>query len=173
MNFKPWLALSVWALCACTPSLNWREVRLEDTALKTLLPCKPDHGSREVSAGGPTLMVRMSGCETQSHLLAVARLPMPAQARPAEIESAIAQWQSATLANMNGQLTGAEPLEIKAAVPIKAQRISASGRAADGRVVQSQWVMFAWEGQIIQAVVYAPKLQAEVSDTFFAGLTLP
>lgn len=173
MNCKPWLALSLWALCACTPSLNWREVRLEQSSLKTLLPCKPDHGSREVSVGAQTLMVRMSGCEAQAHLLAVARLPLPPQAKPADIETAIAQWQSATLANMKGRITGSEPWEIKAAAPLKTQRISASGTAPDGRAMQSQWLMFAWEGQIIQAVVYAPKLQAEVSDTFFAGLSLP
>ena len=173
MNFKPWLALSIWALCACTPSLNWREVRLEQSTLKILLPCKADHGSREVPVGSQTLMVRMSGCEAQGHLLAVARMPMPAQAKPADIESAMAQWQSATLANMNGVLNSSEPWEVKASVPIAAKRISASGKTADGRVIQSQWVMFASENQIIQAVVYAPKLQAEVSDTFFAGLTLP
>ncbi len=29
-------------LGACNPSLNWREVRPDNTALSLLLPCKPD-----------------------------------------------------------------------------------------------------------------------------------
>lgn len=36
-------------LTACTPTFNWRDVRVEPTGLKAMLPCKPEKASREVS----------------------------------------------------------------------------------------------------------------------------
>lgn len=176
MTLKHWLVVAALGMVACTPSLNWREVRLENVSLKTLLPCKPDHGSRDVRVGQQTLPVRMSGCEAQEHLLAIARLPLPAGAQAADVEQAMKQWQEAALSNFQGQVTGTQDFVIKrkdVSAPLALPRLSASGLSPEGQTMQSQMVTFAFEGQIIQAVVYAPKLSAEVTDTFFAGLELP
>jgi hypothetical protein len=176
MTLKHWLVVAALGISACTPSLNWREVRLENSSLKTLLPCKPDHGSRNVTVGKQEMPVQMSGCEAQGHLLAVARLPVPAGAKPEEVTQAMKLWQEAALANFKGQITGTQVLTIKskdAPAPGPLQRISATGTGPDGKPIQSQMVLLVHEGQIIQAVVFAPKISAEVSDTFFAGLELP
>jgi len=43
---------AVLVLAACSPELNWREVRADPTALTVLLPCKPDRGTRTVPLAG-------------------------------------------------------------------------------------------------------------------------
>ncbi len=176
MTYRPWLIAAALSVAACTPSLNWREVRPEHTTLKTLLPCKPDHGSRQVKVGQQEMEVRMTGCQAQEHLLAVARLPMPEKATQEETSLAIKQWQDATLANFKGKVTGTQAFVIKAkSTPSTApvMKISASGQGPDGQLVQSQMLFFVHENHIVQAVVYAPKLSTEVTETFFAGLELP
>jgi hypothetical protein len=175
MTLKYWLVVAT-LISACTPSLNWREVRLDNSSLKTLLPCKPDHGSREVMVGNQDMRVSMSGCEAQGHLLAIARLPLPPGAQAADVTQAMNQWQAATLSNFKGQITGTQDLVIKhkeSPAPATLQRLSATGMGPDGKTIESQMVWLVHEGQLIQAVVYAPKLSAEVTDTFFTGLELP
>jgi hypothetical protein len=176
MTYRPWLIAAALGVAACTPSLNWREVRPEHTSLKTLLPCKPDNGSRQVKVGQQELEVRMTGCQAQEHLLAIARLPMPQKATEQETAHAIKEWQDATLANFKGQVTGTQAFVIKAksapsTTPVV--KISASGQGPDGRPMQSQMLLFVHENQIVQAVVYAAKLSADVTETFFTSLELP
>ena len=52
-------------LCACTPALNWRDVRLESadgSALKAALPCKPDNATRKQQLGDIQVDLSMMGC---------------------------------------------------------------------------------------------------------------
>ena len=51
--YRPALCAAVaLAAAACTPSLNWREVRLAPTTAVALLPCKPDRAERSEPLGG-------------------------------------------------------------------------------------------------------------------------
>lgn len=60
-------ALCVWALMACSPALNWREVRPEAAdSLVAMFPCKPESQSRQLTLpdlpGGPVTLHVMA-CE--------------------------------------------------------------------------------------------------------------
>ena len=57
------LMMSLLALTACSPSLNWREVRASQGELKAMLPCKPDQGNRKQTLAGLELDVHMTGCK--------------------------------------------------------------------------------------------------------------
>ena len=66
------------ALAACSPTFNWREVRAEPTALKAMLPCKPDKGARNVPMAGREVSLQVIGCDTGDaagilHLQAIRR----------------------------------------------------------------------------------------------------
>ncbi len=77
--------------------MNWRETRFADTALVALLPCKPDAGARTVPLGGRDVSLHMTGCDAGSATFAVAHATVDAaSAAPA----VLAQWRTATLANM-------------------------------------------------------------------------
>ena len=157
-------------LSACSPTLNWRLVRTEAASLTFLLPCKPDRASKVVPLGGQASTLSMVGCEADGAMfaLAVADTAVPAQA--AEL---LTQWQSLTLTHMRaGAHTKAPFWVVGASSPPSPVRVQAQGQQADGRAVESQAVYFVRGSQLFQAVIYAPKVTAEMADTFFGGIKL-
>jgi hypothetical protein len=166
------VVLLMLMLPACAPPFNWREVRPENTRLGLLLPCKPDHAKRTVPLGGKPVELAMLGCDAggATFAVAVADLGDAANAGPV-----LAQWQALTLANMKAapvpqpsQIAG---LKIPGAELQPAPLlIKADGQRANGRPVRGQAAYFARGSQVFQAVLYAEKISAEVSDTFFSSL---
>lgn len=155
-------------LAACSPELNWREVRAEPTALTVLLPCKPDRGARVVPLAGRDTPLNMLGCDAGGATFAVA---FADAADAGQAAAVLTQWRAATLANMRAQVPAEKSFTVAGGVV--AVRVAASGQRADGKPVQSQAVYFSQGPRVYQAVMYAHKLQPDVADTFFAGLRLP
>ena len=155
---------AIAVLAACSPTLNWREVRPEGTRLALLLPCKPDKAQKTVPLGGPATPLSMLGCDAggATFAVAVAQLGDAAQAAPV-----LAQWQSLALANMKAGPAQVAPLKVSgaAAVLVKAQ-----GRRPDGAVVEGQAAYFAQGAQVFQVVLYADRIAPEVAETFFSSL---
>lgn len=155
-------------LGGCSPALNWREVRLADTPLKAMLPCKPDEGSRTMPMVGRDVEMHMSGCEAGDALFAIAWVDVK---DAGQTGAAIAQWQTAMLANMQATSTqvadfspkgaGAQPLGV---------RVVAAGRRQDGRAVAAQGAWFARGTQVFHAAMYAGQLSPETVETFFSGI---
>ena len=168
-----WLLLaSCLMLAGCSPTLNWREVRLAASALKVLLPCKADQGSRPVELAGQLVELQMVGCEAGAALFAVSHVELKDSSRMAEIQ---AGWQTAMLAAMAVK----EPevpvqrtaFELKgAAAQPPAVRLQAQGRRPDGRAVMAQAVWFSQGTHLFHAVVYAERLGPAATEPFFAGL---
>ena len=163
--------LAAGVLGACAPALNWRGVPIEGTAVKALLPCKPDHGSRPIALpDGTTQQVHMSGCEAEGILFAVAWTDVGAV--PAAVAFA-GLWQSAMLANLRADGSEALPLPGARGALIGAVRVGARGRRADGRAVQAQGLWWTQGTRVFHAALYADALKADVADTFFAGIEAP
>ncbi len=167
----PLAAALVLSLAACTPSLNWRDVRTESGELGALLPCKPDKGSRSVPMAGQSVPVQMIGCEAGGALFAIASARLPdgmAQGL------AISQWKAATLANIKLDPATSPPDVLAFApagsTPVEGSAIvSAAGQRADGRPVQSRAAYFARGQRVYQAVVYADQINPQAADTFFSS----
>ena len=87
------------AATACSPTFNWREVGVEATGLKAMLPCKPDKGSRTVPMAGRDVELHVLGCDTGGATFAVLHADLGDASRSAEV---LGQWKTATLANMRG-----------------------------------------------------------------------
>jgi hypothetical protein len=162
------------ALAACSPALNWREVRLDNTPLSLLLPCKPDKAEKVVPLGGQPVTLRMWGCDAAgaTFAVAVADLGDPARAAPV-----LAQWQDLTLVHMKAGPVGADagtsqrlPLKLPgAADPPAPVRVVAQGQRADASPVQGQAAYFAQGAQVFQAVMYAKDISPEAAETFFSS----
>ena len=43
-----WLAAATLTLAACSPALDWRQVRPDDTGVEAMFPCKPLSHARTV-----------------------------------------------------------------------------------------------------------------------------
>lgn len=164
-------------LAACTPQLNWRELRLAPTSAIALLPCKPDHAERSVPLGDePTLLV-VNGCDAAGGTFALMSAKVAAGRAPDEL---LAGWQQATLANMRAAGTPQrQPFHPPNALPLAyAERLVAQGQRADGRAVTAQavWSARAAAGggtELLHAVVYTPQAEPAVADAFFAGIRWP
>ena len=157
-------------LQACSPSLNWREVRLGGGELKAVLPCKPDQAQRRQSLAGYEIELAMLGCEAGGALYAisVAELGTPAQAQQVQ-----AQWQTNLLATLQAQGASRQAYAIRGAnAQPEALQLQASGRAADGRALTVQAVWFMRGTRLYHAAVYAERLTAEMSEPFFSGMEL-
>lgn len=164
----PAVLLLALAAGACSPTFNWREVRVEPTSLQAMLPCKPDKGMRRVDMGAGPVELSGIGCETGGVTFAVLHAEL---ADPARANETLVQWNRATLANLHGTATGARPFTLPGATPLAAaQRVSAVGLRADRTPVRGEAAYFARGSQVFQAVVYAADPKPEWVQPFFDGL---
>lgn len=169
------ICVACLCLAACNPTLNWREVRPDNTALSLLLPCKPDKAEKTVPLGGQPAALRMLGCDAGDATFAVAVADI---GDASKAEAVLAQWQALTLANMKAgpvgtgagasQVTPFRPAGMAGGAP--ALMVKAQGQRADGRAVAGQAAYFARGSQLFQVVLYADVLDPEVAEAFFSSL---
>lgn len=172
LRLRWFLVAAGLALAACSPALNWREVRLGDAGLKLMLPCKPDRASRRMAMAGGEVELRMVGCEAGGALFAVSVADLGDPARTADVQL---HWQQAMLAAMQAPAP-AQPVaySLKGADASPAPvRLEAQGRRPDGRAVQVQAVWFVRGTQLYHAAVYAERLGADAVDPFLSGFEFP
>jgi len=163
------------ALGACSPTFNWREVRLETTPLQALMPCKPETAQRSVPMAGSPTELHLLACETGGVRFAVAWADLAA---PAQVPQALAAWRSASLQAIGvrslpgDEASTAWEVSVSGAAP-QALGVQANGQNPAGGPVQTRAVYFARGTQVFQAAVYGERLPAEALEAFFGGLRLP
>lgn len=181
------VGLLLVALAACSPAFNWREVRPDNSSLSLLFPCKPDKAEKMVPLGGPPANLTLLGCDAGGATFAVAMADM---GDVAKVPAVLAQWQNLTLANMRAPAltagTPSAPLPSSEPNPPPTQRnlikvpgadllappvlLKARGLRLDGGAVTGHAAYFSRGTQVFQVVLYADKVQPEVSETFFSSL---
>lgn len=158
-------------LAACSPALNWREVRPGGAELKALLPCKPDQAQRRQHLAGQDLDISMLGCETGGALFAVSVAELGDPQRAQAVQS---QWQAQVLGTMQAGESKSSAFQLKGAgAQLPPVALSARGVRPDGRPVLVQGVWFARGTRLYHAVIYADAIRSEQSEPFFSGLELP
>lgn len=174
-------------LLACTPALDWREVRFEGTLeagdaspLTALLPCKPDRATREQTVGGERVSLSMMGCPATGATFTLSRMVLKNAAKAPQV---LAAWQAATLANLmphNASLVDQTPTQPAASSfnvpgasgwPVASRSSGAAGQVAwFAQLAGTDIVLY-------QAAIYgaqhAKPLSAEASSLFFESLRLP
>jgi hypothetical protein len=170
------ISASLVGLAACNPTYNWREVHwAQDAALKVMLPCKPDQGSRPMRMVDQTLTLHMLGCEAGGALFAVALVDVRDTPHAIQVQH---QWQQAMLDNMQAIVAPDSP-KLQTFVFLGASeepppiRMQAQGKRQDGRELNAQALWFARGGRLYHAAIYADKLDTEVTQAFFEGLRFP
>lgn len=174
-------AFVVGTLLACSPVLDWREVRLE--GLQAMLPCKPDHGERTVQLGTLEVRLQMSGCEAGGALFAISHVRVQDGDQATAVQAA---WRSAALANMQASAAQSHLIKLgkpsaASAVPSGAQSLpggsalellSAQGVQNDGKPVQARLAWIATGNHVYHVAVYGPQLNDERLETLFMDLRL-
>lgn len=166
MRFTSCALLAAASLAACSPTFNWRDVRLDDAPLALLMPCKPDKAQRAVSLAGQPTELNLLSCDAGGVTFAVAVADVKDAALAAD---ALVKWQSATVANIKAQPAPGTALKLSG-LASGALVVKATGKRANGQAVSSQAAYFARGSQVFQAVMYADKIAPDVADTFFSSL---
>jgi hypothetical protein len=159
-------AALLWA--ACTPTLDWREVRPEGSGALVLMPCKPSSMTRNVRLAGGTVALSLSACSAGGSTWAIGFADV---GDPTRVTAALDELESAARANLAAGPAQVLPMTVAGATPNPAsKRVQFSGRLGDGTPVQEQVAVFVHGTRVFQATVLGPQLPAEDVETFFGSL---
>lgn len=171
---------SALALVACSPALNWREVRLK--GLTAMLPCKPDQAQRTVQLADQDLTMEMVGCEAADGLFAISHVRVKDDKLLPTVRE---QWRQQTLAALRATDAQDIPFQLKtmsnsqltaggmpAAQTVLPQLVSARGLRPDGSAVVARLLWMGSGSDLYHVAVYAKQVSVETADRLFTGLTL-
>ncbi len=161
-------AVLVFALAACSPALNWREVRGNDAPYVVLLPAKPTSFARPVDLGGIKVEMNMTAAEVDDVNFAVASAKIE---DASQRQAALATMQAAMLRNIGSDQHSEKAVMLKGGAP--ATEVVASGKAGNTALVLR--ARFAMHGnRVYQAIALGPaaRLSDETADTFLSSFEL-
>lgn len=153
---------AVGFLLACSPALNWREVRLD--RLTAMLPCKPDHAQRTVPMAGRDVAMEMVGCEAAGALFAISHVHTDDAAHAAAV---LQEWRTANLKNMQANDV-AELATTNARGRKPAVLLNASGTGTNGGPLQARLAWWVDGADLFHMAVYAEHLTPDMTDAFFS-----
>ena len=172
-SFRAAALTALLAVGACSPTFNWRELRLDGTSLLALMPCKPERATRPVPLAGAPTELHMHSCEAGGLRFAVAWADV---GNVAQVAPALAAWRGASLQSIRVAPTPADDPSTQWVVTVAGASsvlgVKASGQDPQGQPVQTRAAYFAQGSQVFQAAVYGAKPPDEAVDAFFAGLKL-
>lgn len=147
------------ALMACSPRLDWREVRPAGAGVLALFPCKPDIESREQ---GPARM-GLAACKAAGlgFSLTWAQLNDPALVGPA-----LRQMRESLAVRLNASAAPALAVQVSGMTP-NTQALQQSLRAEQQ---QAEVAVFARGLRVYQAVMLGPKSDPAAWETFLGAL---
>ena len=167
------LSLSIAALSACSPALNWRDVQPKGLNVLLTFPCKTQQIAQGVQLAGESVRMSMTGCvaDDMTFALAHARLPTPAKAA-----LALAQMHQAALANVHGRVTASTPVALTNATPglVDARDLQIDGQAPDGKAIRERVLLFGQGGDVYQLTALGPvaKFKSDAAQTFAESVKL-
>lgn len=165
------LCIAALFAAGCSPSLDWRETRVEGAGVVVLFPCRPDRHARPVVVAGAATQMEILVCKAGGVTFAVGFLDM---GDPAKVAPALLELRETAQSNVGGLQVGSAPIQVDGMTPNpQAARVSMTGHLPDGVAVQEEAAFFVKGLRVYQASVIGAKLAPEVTGPFFAGLKLP
>jgi hypothetical protein len=173
MKARPITATLVVACAgiACSPDLNWREVRPDQSGLQVLLPCKPAGHARRLTLAGVPVEMSLFACSAGEATYAVGFADV---GQPALVGRALDELALAAARNIgaSGPLASA-PVTVQGATPQpQARRLMFAGQLPDGRRVDEQVAVFARGARIYQATAVGARLDVDAAESFIGSLRL-
>ena len=164
------LAALVLTAAACTPTLNWREVRPEGSGLTALFPCRPSVYARKLLLAAAPVELVLQACTADGLTWALASADVR---DPANVTPALDGLFVAAAKNIAASEPAFLPLAVTGATPNRASRRAVlQGRLPDGQAVTEQVAVFARGTRVFQATVVGADLRADGADTFFSALRI-
>lgn len=182
---------AVWGLAllgaACSPTLDWRELRLDGPGLLAMFPCRPITQSRQLSLAGAAVTMQLQACEAGGHTYAVGLADMH---DPAAVGPALVALRAASEGNLGGAAgvpgghrpsvdevrggagAASDPAwSVSGATPqAVAGRWQLAGQRPDGAALRMDTAVFARGTWVVQATVLGSAVQPAATAPFFEGL---
>lgn len=165
-----------WPLCfavivlsvACSPTLDWREVRPAGSSALLLMPCKPKAQERRLLLAGQPVRMALHACSAGEQTWSLAFADVADPARVGDVLKLLAQTAGANVAAAAAQ---GQPFVVPGATPnIDSQTVGYEGKLPDGRAVQLRVAVFAHGTHAYQATVLGPALPTEGVQTFLSSI---
>lgn len=162
-------SLAAVVTLACTPTLDWREVRPAGSSAQLMFPCKPASHARRVALAGAEVEMSMFACTAGKVTYALAFADV---ADPARVTPALGELVRAASANVQASAPPRPaPGRARGTTPNgQAGHWQIVGRLPDGRSVHEQVEFFAFGTRVYQATVVGDRLDDEAAETFFSAL---
>jgi len=158
-------------MLACTPALDWRDVRPEGSGVTAQFPCKPTTHTRSAMLAGTRLPMTLLSCEADGMNFALSHADL---GDPSRVTDVLVELRSALAGNLQAAASRAEAFEVKRMTPnLHAVRLAQAGRLPDGTAVQLRAVLFTQGSRVYQAVVLGGRLDEAAVGIFFESLQLP
>ena len=165
------VGLSVLGVLACSPALDWRDVRPEGSELTAVFPCRPDRHVRRVELARSATAMHLHVCEADGLTFALAFADIET---PEMVGKALGQLRETAARNIGAPAPQVQAWQLSGMTPQpQAGRLAATGRLPDGAPVRLQAVFFAKGLRVYQATVMGAALRDEAVEPFLAGLRLP
>jgi hypothetical protein len=162
------VCLPIALLCACSPALDWRQVRPAGIDLEAMFPCRPATLSRVVELAQRRLEMAMHACAAGGSTYAVGALTLE---DVRDVGPALAALREAAARNVGGSVTGTAAIQVPGTTPhAQAARVVLTGKRPDGTDVVEHLGVFARGNQVFQAMVVGNRPNPEAVSTFFDGL---
>lgn len=165
------------ALLACTPALDWRQVRPDAAGIEVLFPCKPDSHARQVMLAEQSVRMTMYACTAQGHTYALTHADL---GDPGRVRPALVALRAAAVANLQGTETFERELNVAGMTPHpEARQLEVTGRLPDGTPVVQQLVVLARGTMVYQLSRVGPPVgggadaDKEAAESFLGSIRLP
>jgi hypothetical protein len=162
------LLSGVLMLAACSPTLDWREVRPGGSELVALLPCKPERTTRALELAGAQVQFELLACSAAGATWAVASADVGEAAR---VAAALESLRVARIANLDGRETETAPFQPRGGVALAgAGRFTVVGRRPEGAAVVEHSAVFARGTRVFHAAAIGAAPGTPAVESFFEGL---
>lgn len=163
------LVCTMLGLGACSPAMDWRQVRPEGLGIEAAFPCRPASHARSVDLAGQTVTMTMYACSAQRVTFGLASADLVDVRR---VDGALAELAISASRNIVATHHSSEPTVVPGMTPqARAMRLRLEGRLPDGRAIVEHAAVFAHGSRVYQATVLGSADAATV-DAFFSGLRI-
>jgi hypothetical protein len=155
---------AVLMLAACSPGLDWRELRPQGADARVMFPCKPTTTAHPATPAEPVTM-GLAQCEAagQNFALSWAEVDDPAQ-----LTAALRQMRESLALKMSA--TPGEPRPVK--VPGMTPNVEAQQQTLVGAHQRAQVAVFTRGQRVYQALMLGARPNAAAWDTFIGSVQL-
>ena len=158
-------------MLACSPALDWREVRPAGSGIAALFPCQPISQTRGAALAGLRVPMTLLSCEASAVTFALSHAEL---GDPSQVTAALIELRSALGANLGAGEVRSVALDVAGMTPNpQAVRVFLAGRMPDGAPTKAQAALFVRGTRVYQAVVLGARLDDGAVNVFFESLRLP